>query len=98
MDNEKTTDREASVQSVVMRFIEQPIPALGEVNIIRDRVQDNFRGCKIVQHGGRFRLHEDTGTSTLSLTISQSDALWIIDAMGLRASLSIALRRVVIWQ
>ncbi|MBM3966026.1 MAG: hypothetical protein FJ308_13330 [Planctomycetes bacterium] len=88
----------ASLHPTVMRFIEQPIAALGEVKIIRDLVPDNFQGCKIVQHGGTFRLHEDRGTSTSSFTVNESDALWIIDAMGLGASLSIALRRVVIWQ
>ncbi len=88
----------ASMHPIVMRFIEQPIPAIGEVKIIRERVPDNFRGCKIVQHGGTFRLHEDHGTSTSSFSVNESDALWIIDAMGLGASLSIALRRVVIWQ
>jgi hypothetical protein len=82
----------------MIQFVQQPIPALGDVCIIRELVPDNFRGCKIVQHGGTFRLHQDRGTETTSLSIGEADALWIIDALGLGASLSIALRRVVIWQ
>lgn len=75
-------------------FVKRPIPQTGDVEIIRDEVAEHFKDSKIAQHGGRlFRLHGQTH----ALTITADDALWIIEEMGLGASLSLPMRRVVIW-
>jgi|688.fasta_scaffold01111_40 hypothetical protein len=67
-------------------------------SVVRDLALEDFDGCWIAQDGGSFSLHRNSGSSTSSLTISSEDALWIIDTLGLDASLSISRRRVVLWK
>ncbi len=52
-----------------------------------------FAGCKIVQHGGSFRMQ----TKELTVTLDPVDALWIIETFKLRVSMHPLLRRVCLW-
>jgi hypothetical protein len=63
-------------------------------SVVRDLAVKDFNGCWIAQDGGSFSLNRNRS----SLTISSEDALWIIDTLGLDATLSIISRRVVFWR
>lgn len=79
---------------MIAKMISEPIPLTGPVKINRFAVVENFGDCKIVQHGSHFRLHDESG----SVTLSHEDALWIIDVLSLGASRSPMMRRVVVWE
>lgn len=78
----------------VNKFVQQPIPRVGPVAIIRENVRANFDGCRIVQHGGSFRL--DAVGATMAL--KRLDALWIIEELALGASSDGFMRRIVVWK
>ena len=63
-------------------------------SVVRDLAVKDFNECWIRQDGGSFSLNQNTS----SLTISSEDALWIIDTLGLGATLSLSSRRVVLWK
>ena len=67
---------------------------IDNASVVRDLAVKDFNGCWIRQDGGSFSLNRNRS----SFTISSEDALWIIDTLGLDATLSIISRRVVFWR
>jgi hypothetical protein len=93
----KTDVNEASVETVVRRLddiVDWPCPDIGPVKINKPAIIADFRGCKIVQSGGVFRMHGES----FSVSLDPLDALWIIQTLALGATPSHIMRRVVVWE
>lgn len=92
----KRTERPLPNMTSLSDLVEMPIPLTGPVEVIRDNVLMHFGQTRIFQHGGDFRMIND-GDNGFKITISPDDALWVINRLGLEASIVPPNRRSVIW-
>jgi hypothetical protein len=75
-------------------IVDWPLPDTGPVKINRPAIIADFRGCKVVQSGGAFRMHGEN----FAVSLDPLDALWIIQTLALGAKPSPIMRRVVVWE
>lgn len=90
---EAGTVSNSSSTDLLAGFILTPVPPTGPVEIARDKVSANFRKAKISQYGGEFRIYSDD----YKVTLSPSDASWIIDKMRLTPERSEIFTRSITW-